>query len=119
MAEDNPVNQRLMNMLLRKFGFAVTVADNGAIAVEHLQRQTFDVVLMDVQMPEMDGLEATRFIRGPNSDVLDPKVTIIAVTANAMAGDREMCLDAGMDDYLAKPVKRSDLNDILAKWLLS
>jgi signal transduction histidine kinase/DNA-binding response OmpR family regulator len=106
LAEDNKVNQKFAVRTIEKAGHSVLVANNGREAVEANEREAFDVVLMDVQMPEMDGLEATRTIRqsGTRSDV-----TIIAMTANAMKGDREMCLDAGMDGYISKPVKSAAL----------
>ncbi|CUH45843.1 Signal transduction histidine-protein kinase BarA [Ruegeria atlantica] len=103
LAEDNLVNQKLALRLLEQMGYRADLASNGAEAVESVNRQTYDVVLMDVQMPEMDGLEASRCI---NKDFPgEERPRIVAMTANAMQGDREMCLDAGMDDYIAKPIR--------------
>jgi CheY-like chemotaxis protein len=111
LAEDNNVNQQLALLLLESMGYRADVAANGAEAVEAVNRLPYDLVLMDVQMPEMDGLEATRRIRtdGPSTQ---PR--IVAMTANAMQGDREACLAAGMDDYLAKPIKPEALAAALA-----
>ncbi len=103
LAEDNLVNQKLALRLLEQMGYRADLASNGAEAVESVNRQTYDVVFMDVQMPEMDGLEASRRINKAHSDGSRPR--IIAMTANAMQGDREMCLDAGMDDYITKPIR--------------
>ncbi len=114
LAEDNPVNQRVAMRMLTKLGHRVDVAGNGAEAVEAVRRQPYDIVLMDCQMPEMDGFEAAAAIRRLPSDRC--RVPIVALTANAMAGDRERCLEAGMDDYLAKPVKIQDLRTALEKW---
>ncbi len=107
LAEDNAVNQKLALRLLSQMGYRADVAANGLEAIQALQRQPYDVILMDVQMPEMDGLEATRQIcaRWPRGE----RPRIIAMTANAMQGDREMCLEAGMDDYLAKPIRVEEL----------
>ena len=102
VAEDNAVNQQLVTLMLRRLGYRADLAGNGAEAVEAIRRQRYDLVLMDVQMPEMDGLEATRRICAATAPADRPR--IIAMTANAMAGDREECLQAGMDDYLAKPL---------------
>lgn len=103
LAEDNLVNQKLALRLLEQMGYRADLASNGAEAVDSVSRQTYDVVLMDVQMPEMDGLEAARRINAafPGED----RPRIVAMTANAMQGDREMCLNAGMDDYIAKPIR--------------
>ncbi len=103
LAEDNLVNQKLALRLLEQMGYRADLASNGAEAVESVARQTYDVVLMDVQMPEMDGLEASRRINAAFPG--DNRPSIIAMTANAMQGDREMCMDAGMDDYIAKPIR--------------
>ena len=108
LVEDNPVNQRLALEILSRRGHRVTVADNGLQALEHLTGRTFDVVLMDVQMPEMNGLEATRAIREIECGT-GRHVPIVAMTAHAMSGDRERCLEAGMDDYLTKPIRAEAL----------
>ncbi|MDQ4081457.1 MAG: PAS domain S-box protein [Actinomycetota bacterium] len=113
LAEDNDVNQKLALALLRKFGYRADVVGNGREALEALRREPYDVVLMDVEMPELDGLEATRRIREEWRD--DDRPRVIAMTANAMQGDREMCLAAGMDDYLAKPIRPEELRDALAR----
>ncbi len=108
LAEDNPVNQKFAVRVLEGAGHRVVVANNGREAVEHSGEQAFDIVLMDVQMPEMDGLDATRAIRTREGGS-GRRLPIIAMTANAMQGDREMCLDAGMDGYVPKPVKKDVL----------
>jgi CheY-like chemotaxis protein len=105
LAEDNQVNQKLALRLLEQMGYRADVASNGLEAVESVVRQTYDVVLMDVQMPEMDGLDATRTIR--KADIKQPY--IIAMTANAMQGDRELCLAAGMEFYITKPIRVPEL----------
>jgi signal transduction histidine kinase/DNA-binding response OmpR family regulator len=112
LAEDNPVNQLHVCCLLEKSGHTVTVVDNGRKAVETLDKETFDVVLMDVQMPQMNGLEATTLIRGKETGT-GRHVPIIAMTAYAMKGDRERCLAAGMDSYVSKPIKPSVLADAI------
>ncbi len=114
LAEDNLVNQKLAMRVLEKMGHRVTVVANGRDAVERLKKATFDVVLMDVQMPVMDGLTATAMIREAEKET-GRHVPIIAMTANAMQGDRERCLEAGMDDYLPKPIRFQDLADVLQK----
>ena len=120
VAEDNPVNQKVTLLQLRNLGYAADVAQNGREALEAVQRKAYALVLMDAQMPEMDGIAATRHIRAAQAEG-DPnfpaELRIIAMTANAMAGDREMCIEAGMDDYLAKPVKPEALRDILTRYL--
>ena len=115
VVEDNPVNQMVLKGILKKLSFEVLTAENGQVAVDTLQNQTVDVILMDCQMPVMDGFEATRQIRQLDND--NASVTIIAVTANAMAKDRETCLVAGMNDYLSKPVKAHQIKQMLGKWL--
>jgi signal transduction histidine kinase/CheY-like chemotaxis protein len=112
LAEDNVVNQKLALRILQQMGYRADVASNGIEAIESVQRQTYDLVLMDVQMPEMDGLEATRRIRA-RAPGGSPR--IVAMTANAMHGDREMCLAAGMDDYLTKPIRVEQLVDALSR----
>lgn len=107
VAEDNMVNQKLALRLLEQMGYRADVAANGLEAVEAVERQQYDVVLMDVQMPEMDGLEATRQIIRRSTD--EGRPWIIAMTANAMEGDRERCLAAGMNDYITKPVRGPEL----------
>ena len=103
LAEDNTTNQKLALRLLERLGYRAEVAANGLEVLEALHRQEYDVVLMDVQMPEMDGLEATRRIRLELPERRQPY--IIAMTANAMQGDREICLAAGMDEYVSKPIR--------------
>jgi CheY-like chemotaxis protein len=110
LAEDNAVNQKLAIRILERMGYRADIASNGLEAVESIQRQVYDVILMDVQMPEMDGLDATRSIR-KLTEVTQPH--IIAMTANAMEGDREMCMAAGMNDYISKPIRVNELVDAL------
>ena len=116
LAEDNIVNQKVAIALLKKWGHVITVANNGKEALVALENQDFDVVLMDVQMPEMDGLEATRLIRHPQSAIRDPNIPIIAMTAHAMKGDRERCMEAGMNDYVSKPLNVEELFKIINKF---
>ncbi len=105
LAEDNAINQKLAMHLLARFGFIADAVTNGREAVQALSQTPYDLVLMDVQMPEMDGLAATRVIRDPDSPVLNHSVPIVAMTAHAMIGDRDKCLSAGMNDYIAKPIQ--------------
>ena len=142
LVEDNPINQKLAVRLLKKFGYEVDVANNGREAIAKLGHYPYEAVLMDCQMPEMDGFEATREIRRRESErsgssyepckgketwvsqsAIDnqqpqaPRVPIIALTANATTGDQERCLEAGMDDYLTKPLSPTKLKETLKKWL--
>ncbi len=114
LAEDNPVNQRLATLMLTKAGYQVETAGDGREVVDRYTQNPdhFDVILMDIQMPERDGLQATQAIREKGFDA----VPIVAMTANAMQGDRDMCLAAGMDDYITKPIKREQVFEILQKW---
>ncbi|MFN8549506.1 MAG: response regulator, partial [Candidatus Eisenbacteria bacterium] len=117
LAEDDPVNQKLTAYTLQKFGYQVDVVANGAEAVAALEKVPYDLVFMDCQMPEMDGYRATEMIRA--SEGSERHTVIVALTANAGAGDRERCLDCGMDDYVAKPFRPSDLRRVLRHWLKS
>jgi signal transduction histidine kinase/DNA-binding response OmpR family regulator len=113
LAEDNKVNQKVATSMLEKAGHRVELANNGAEALARWREQSFDLVLMDVQMPEMDGFAATRRIREEEQRNGLARITIVALTAHAMAGDRERCLEAGMDHFLSKPIRREDLLALL------
>lgn len=117
VVEDNPVNQRVAKIMLRKMGHRADVVANGKEAISALEISPYDIVLMDCQMPEMDGFEATRFIRQGGSGVHNPRIPIIAMTALAMEGDREKCILAGMSDFIGKPVQQRELAEKLARWL--
>jgi two-component system sensor histidine kinase/response regulator len=116
LAEDNPVNQRLAVRLLEKRGHHVVVAGNGAEALAAMEKHDFDLVFMDVQMPEMDGLEATAVIRGKEK-ITGKHQPIIALTAHAMKGDREKCIAGGRDGYLTKPIRPQELDDVLEDYI--
>jgi two-component system, sensor histidine kinase and response regulator len=117
LVEDNVINQKVATKILEKFGFKSDVAPNGFEAVQMLASATYDLVLMDVQMPVMDGYEATAHIRNQDSSVRPHNIPIIAMTANAMKGDEKKCLQAGMDDYLSKPIDSQKLLAKLKQWL--
>jgi CheY-like chemotaxis protein/HPt (histidine-containing phosphotransfer) domain-containing protein len=117
VAEDNAVNQLVISGMLQRFGITADMVPNGREVINILEKSRYDLVFMDLQMPVMDGFEATMNIRDNESLVLDKKVTIIALTAHAMQKDKEKCLNAGMNDYLSKPVKPDELALILEKWL--
>jgi len=117
LAEDNLVNQRVALAMLRKLGYRTDVVANGRDAIKALKNFSYDLVLMDCQMPVMDGFEATRAIREKEADMKSEAVPIIALTASAMQADRERCLQAGMNDFIAKPVQPKELAEILARWL--
>jgi len=114
IAEDNPINQKIAIKLLSRQGYEPALANNGKEVMEMVGHEHYDIILMDVQMPEMDGLEATRMIR----TCLEIQPVIVAVTANAMQGDRDLCMQAGMDDYMSKPIELKELLNQLEKWAL-
>ena len=120
VADDNAINQKVAVRILQQLGYAPEVVDNGREVLDRLDREPFDFIFMDVMMPEMDGLEATRMLRkrqmGGDHFNYQSRIIICAMTAHAMAGDREKCLAAGMDDYLSKPVRPKDVRDMLEKW---
>ena len=113
MAEDNQINQRVGKLILQRAGFQIDLAGDGREALEAHKAQPYDLILMDCQMPTMDGFEASRQIR--SLDQHQP--VIIAVTANALVGERERCLNAGMDDYLSKPFQAEQLIAVVKKWM--
>jgi CheY-like chemotaxis protein len=113
MAEDNAINQRVGKLILQRAGFLVDVVQDGREALQAHSKHPYDLILMDCQMPIMDGFEACRQIR--NSSAHQP--VIIAVTANALVGERERCLNAGMDDYLSKPFQAEQLIGVVQKWV--
>ena len=113
VAEDNVVNQKLITRLLERLNYSPMLVDNGFACLEALRRSSYDVVLMDCQMPEMDGYAATVNIRSGGTGVRNQKLRVIALTASAMVGDRERCLASGMDDYLTKPIQAPDIVRLL------
>jgi two-component system sensor histidine kinase/response regulator len=114
LVDDNEVNLMIAGEMLSHAGLQVQTAENGAVALERLQAQPFDLVFMDMQMPVMDGLEATRRIRARNDG---PRIPVLAMTANAMAADRDLCLQAGMDEVLTKPIEPDRLLEAVHRWL--
>ena len=116
VVEDSRVNQLFAEEMLKDLGCKVDIAENGKIAVSKIENDTYDAVLMDCMMPEMDGYEATDIIR-QKEETQEKRMPIIAMTANALDGDRQKCMDAGMDDYVSKPVKAKILEDVLKKWV--
>jgi CheY-like chemotaxis protein len=121
LCDDNAINQKVATRLLQQMGYQPDVAGNGLEALAALDRKTYDMIFMDVQMPEMDGLEATRIIRERQHEKsrypsYDHPIVIVAMTASAMPGDRDKCISAGMDDYLAKPVRPEDMRSVVERW---
>ncbi len=116
IAEDNMVNQEIALAMLEDTGYQVTIVENGRQVLDIWQKEKFDAILMDCQMPEMDGFEATRLLRQQESQTKQPRIPIIALTANAISGDRELCINAGMDDYITKPFAQVSLLNMLGKW---
>lgn len=114
LAEDNLINQKLAERVLEVFGYSIDIAENGQQAIDRMLEKRYDLILMDVMMPDVDGLEATRKIREIIPESMQP--VIIAVTANALKGDRELCLDAGMNDYISKPINTQELRDLLVMY---
>jgi PAS domain S-box-containing protein len=117
VVEDNPTNQQVVSAMLRKIGYHPEIASGGSEAIERLQKTDYDLVLMDCEMPNMDGYETTRRIRQPASGVRNPKIPVVALTAHAMEGDRQKCFAASMNDYLSKPIEPEILAGVLEKWL--
>jgi CheY-like chemotaxis protein len=114
LVEDNPINQKLAMTLLSRIGYVADLAENGQAALDALTAKPYDVILMDMQMPVLDGLGATRLIRASNSTYAG--IPIVALTANAMQADKDLCKAAGMDDFLGKPFSRADLTACLHRW---
>lgn len=117
VVEDNPVNQMVVTRMLRRMKIDVEVAENGQIALDLIQRESFNLVFMDVQMPVLDGIRTIRKIREREAEESKERLLVVALTANAMKGDREKCIEAGMDDYLSKPLQLKELTRILGKWV--
>lgn len=115
IAEDNLINQKVIERMVQKLGYRADLVANGRAAIEAVSQSEYGLVFMDCQMPEMDGFEACREIRKRESGAAH--IPIVAITANAMKGDRERCLDAGMDDYVSKPFKQDDLKSVIRKWI--
>ncbi|MBU2510928.1 response regulator [bacterium] len=118
LVEDNKINQKVALKVLSKIGYDADIANNGREAIETLEKAEYDLILMDCQMPEMDGYDAARHIRDQESRVLNHDIPVIAMTANAMKGDREKCLEAGMNDYISKPINIKSLSDAIEKWTI-
>jgi CheY-like chemotaxis protein len=118
VVEDHPINRKLACSILKKFSCAADIAKNGIEALEKIEHNDYDIVFMDCQMPVMNGYDATRAVRALEEDgTLTSHLPIIAMTANAMSGDREICLEAGMDDYISKPIKKVKIIDALKKYI--
>ncbi len=117
LTEDNEINRHVAMAMLTRLGYRPDYAVNGSECIEALKKNDYHIVFMDCQMPDMDGCEATRIIRGGGSGALNPDIVIIALTAHAMDGYRDICVSAGMNDYLSKPVKRKDLDDMIKRWV--
>lgn len=117
LAEDNLINQKVATKLLSDLGCQVDIAATGSAAIAMAEERQYDLILMDCQMPEVDGYTATMTIRASQCD--SPRVPVIALTASALPEDRRRCMEAGMDDYLSKPIGREDLREVLDRWLVS
>ncbi|MEZ4826824.1 MAG: response regulator [Bacteroidia bacterium] len=119
LVEDNAINQKVAAQMLKKIGYAVDLADNGLKAVQALEHASYDLILMDIQMPVMNGLEATRVIRQKFASSGQRGPVIIALTANTLPEDQDNCRDAGMDDFISKPVRKEILENTISRWLSS
>ena len=117
VADDNPVNQKVAGIMLKRHGFSTATAGSGTQVIQQLKQASYDLILMDIQMPEMDGIQATKIIRDPESDIRCRQIPIIAMTAHATHEDEQRCLDAGMNAYLAKPVTGRELIAMIRKVL--
>ena len=117
IAEDNLINQKVIERMVQRLGYPVALVANGREVIDALSRLSYALIFMDCQMPEIDGFEACREIR--KREVGGQRVPIVAITANAMKGDRERCLAAGMDDYVSKPFKQDDLRAVIDRWISS
>ena len=117
VVEDNVVNQKIINIMLKKEGNNVFVASNGKEGINFLRNNDIDIILMDIQMPVMDGISAARAIRSGGAGESKKNIPVIAVTAHSVSADRNKCLDAGMNDYMTKPVKPEELKALLMKYL--
>ena len=117
VVEDAPMNQMVVCKVLERLGLSSKVANNGQEAIDMLAKEEFDLVLMDGQMPVMDGYEATAMIRSGTVVGVNPRIPVVALTAHAMVGEDRKCMDAGMDDYLTKPLERDKLIDVLGRYL--
>ncbi len=116
LAEDNPVNQKVAKRVLNYLGYQVDIVNNGVEAVKAIANTAYDLILMDIQMPEMDGLETTKYIRKQESELQLPPIAIVAMTANATDDDQNLCRDAGMNDYISKPIQIDKLKNLLQRY---
>ncbi len=116
LAEDNLVNQKVALRVLKHLGYQADVVENGQAVIEAIANKSYDLILMDIQMPEMDGLEATQYIRNQELESQIPPIAIIAVTANATHDDQDICRQAGMNDYISKPIQIDKLKNILQQY---
>ena len=117
VAEDNPINQKVIRIILERMGANYEFAMDGSEAFSKFETGAYSLVLMDCQMPKLDGLQASKQIRELEGRTLQERCPIVAMTANAMKGDRENCISAGMDDFLSKPFKSQDLVQVVSKWI--
>ena len=113
LAEDNPVNQKVAKRVLNHLGYQADIVNNGVEVVKAIAEKSYDLILMDIQMPEMDGLEATKYIRKQEAESQLPPILIVAMTANATDDDQNLCRDAGMNDYISKPIQIAKLKNLL------